>query len=279
MATTSPSLLSPREAAEALGASESSLKRWVDAGDLIAQRSAGGHRRIPLHEVVDFARRHGIALRMGTPAVPDDLARRCEELLLDGDGEGLRRLLLGALVAGMPVHALGDGPLRQSMTAIGERWKGSPLGIAEEHLATLLVLRACDSLRLALPAPSPDAPWAVGGAPAGDPYQLPSALAALVLHQAGWNVIDLGADTPAEAVLAAAREHRAALVWRCLSGKPSPDAVDELTRLVQALAPCRLAVGGRSLDAAVPAGDPPGALRCASLADLDRHARSLYRRV
>jgi len=37
--------LSPRELAEALGVSESSLKRWVDAGKIAASRTEGGHRR------------------------------------------------------------------------------------------------------------------------------------------------------------------------------------------------------------------------------------------
>ena len=41
---------------DALGVSESSVKRWVDGGDLVAQRTAGGHRRIARGEALRFAR-------------------------------------------------------------------------------------------------------------------------------------------------------------------------------------------------------------------------------
>ncbi|MBN8525321.1 MAG: helix-turn-helix domain-containing protein, partial [Planctomycetes bacterium] len=60
-------LLSPRDAARALGASESSLKRWVDAGELAARRTMGGHRRIPASEVLRFARAQGIVPRDPSP--------------------------------------------------------------------------------------------------------------------------------------------------------------------------------------------------------------------
>ena len=49
-------LLSPRELADAIGASESSLKRWTDGGLIVATRTAGGHRRIPLAEAIRFIR-------------------------------------------------------------------------------------------------------------------------------------------------------------------------------------------------------------------------------
>ena len=44
--------LSPRQLAVAIGVSESSLKRWADDGRLAVERTAGGHRRIPLPEAV-----------------------------------------------------------------------------------------------------------------------------------------------------------------------------------------------------------------------------------
>lgn len=272
---TAPRQLSPRDAARALGASESSLKRWVDAGELVASRSAGGHRRIPFDEVVRFASARGLRLRLHQQPAPPELAPAVEQALLAGDLDRLRRLLLQALVDGVPVHALGDGPLRAAMAAVGERWRHSPLGIAEEHRATLLVLRALEAVRIALPTPADDAPRAVGGAPAGDPYQLPSALAALVLQQAGWQVADLGADTPDQALAAAVRSQGARLAWRSLAGEPAADTAAGLRTLAAAIAPCALAVGGRRLAEAGAVDAIPGLHPCATLADLDRVARSL----
>ena len=52
-------LLSPKELADAIGVSESSLKRWADAGRLQVARTEGGHRRIPIAEAVRFIRDTG----------------------------------------------------------------------------------------------------------------------------------------------------------------------------------------------------------------------------
>src|SRR5688500_324070 len=52
-------LLTPKELADAIGASESSLRRWVDRGRLPVSRTAGGHRRIPLATAIRFIRETG----------------------------------------------------------------------------------------------------------------------------------------------------------------------------------------------------------------------------
>ncbi|MBK6463401.1 MAG: helix-turn-helix domain-containing protein [Myxococcales bacterium] len=58
--------LSPREVAKALGVSESAVKRWCDDGLLPFERTPGGHRRVPSHAVLRFAREHGRGIRDGS---------------------------------------------------------------------------------------------------------------------------------------------------------------------------------------------------------------------
>lgn len=48
MCDDTPRWLSPAQIAEALGVGESSVKRWIDAGKMGAERSPGGHRRVAL---------------------------------------------------------------------------------------------------------------------------------------------------------------------------------------------------------------------------------------
>ena len=48
--------VTPRQLAEAIGVSESSLKRWSDAGKIEVSRTEGGHRRIAIGEAVRFIR-------------------------------------------------------------------------------------------------------------------------------------------------------------------------------------------------------------------------------
>ena len=49
-------LLSPKQVAQALGVSESSLKRWCDQGLIATIRTGGGHRRLALPDVLRFIR-------------------------------------------------------------------------------------------------------------------------------------------------------------------------------------------------------------------------------
>ncbi|MCA9674189.1 MAG: helix-turn-helix domain-containing protein, partial [Myxococcales bacterium] len=85
-------MLSPRELADALGVSESSLKRWVDAGRIRAARTEGGHRRIRLSEAVRFIR------DSGTPIVRPELLDMPELAAAEreaGDDAFLRYLVEG----------------------------------------------------------------------------------------------------------------------------------------------------------------------------------------
>src|SRR5918993_5015465 len=99
-------LLTTKDLAEAIGASESSLRRWTDSGAIRTSRTAGGHRRIPLEEAVRFIRETGATvvrpelLGIADLARPDPRAQRLpegEELfaaLREGDRGLVRGLIL-----------------------------------------------------------------------------------------------------------------------------------------------------------------------------------------
>jgi len=44
----------PKQVATALQVSESSVKRWCDRGVIRTDRTLGGHRRIPLENLMEF---------------------------------------------------------------------------------------------------------------------------------------------------------------------------------------------------------------------------------
>lgn len=264
----SDKLLSPRDLATAIGASESSLKRWTDQGHLAVSRTAGGHRRIPVNEAIRFVRARQLPLvkpeLLGLPASfgvesslqpsphdrPDDTFL---DLLRSGHDIGARNHLLERFMRGETIASLADGPIRSAMQGLGEFWKQGPEGILIEHRATEICAMIIQDLR-GMVAPDPPEARAIGGATGGDPYKLPPLLAASVLNECGVHAVNLGADTPIEVLEIAAfgpeNEERPDIVWLNTSTIPSPARLrDDLLGLAER---CRsegilMCAGGREV--------------------------------
>lgn len=246
--------LSPRDLADALGVSESSLKRWVDAGKISAFRTEGGHRRIAVAEAVRFIRESHVPVArpdlLGLPdvATPQRAASQAELLpfLLDGDVTGARAFLLTRYLAGSTIAELADGPIRAAMHALGELWRHEESGIFVEHRGTDTCLQAISYLRHMLDAPA-NAPLAVGAGPEDDPYLIPPLLASMVTTVAGFRTINLGPDTPLAALQAAVAHHRPRLVWLSASSPVNPSRARSVTRWLGTLDTLTI-VGGRHGD-------------------------------
>jgi MerR family transcriptional regulator, light-induced transcriptional regulator len=244
-------LLSPRELADALGVSESSLKRWVDAGKITAARTEGGHRRIALQEAVRFIRESGAPLArpelldmpdISTVRMGDDAFRH---YLVEGDAVAARGWLLARYLGGASVAALCDGPVREAMHRIGELWQHEAEGIFIEHRATDTCVQALAQLRATFEPPA-GAPFALGATPEDDPYILPAFMAAMVVASAGMRSINLGPDTPVGALAGAFMRHHPALVWISVSAEVPAERSLELEQWLLGLPATTVAiVGGR----------------------------------
>jgi excisionase family DNA binding protein len=275
--------LSPRDLAGAIGVSESSLKRWIDAGRIRATRTEGGHRRIALADALTFVRETGTPVvrpeLLGMHAAPIEQDNRPIEdgslwrALLDGDGPAVRSWLQARLLGGAKIAELCDGPLRAAMHAIGELWQHDADGVFVEHRATDLCIQALAHLRATF-EPPPHAPVAVGGVPEDDPYLIPSAMAALVLAAEGFRTINLGADTPTGALHRAVAHHRPRIVWLSASSPVPLAQAHELAGFLASLPGHITAIVGGRHRAAIAAADP--SIRTAdSMAELAALARSV----
>ena len=263
--------LSPKELAKAIGMSESTLKRWIDQGRLVAVRTAGGHRRISREEAIRFVRAEGLVVlqpeKLGVPEVggePLNDPLGCGDLLLSlfetGRTEEAGQLLVRAFLDGAPLAALFDGPLGGAMQKLGALWGcGQDVpswnGVAVEHCATTTALEVVGQLRALLPPLAPNAPKMLVGSLAGDPYLLPSAMVAAVMHEAGYSVIHAGANTPVYAFEALVMRHRPVALAISICGEPEPAWPQDLQWL-GALCQQRdigLWLGGRSYATLAPA--------------------------
>lgn len=246
-------LLSTRELSEALGVSESSIKRWVDGGRIAASKTEGGHRRVAVAEALRFIRESGSAVaRPELLDLPDVAVARAHhhdrllDYLLEGDTPGARGWLASRYLEGTTVAALADGPIRDAMHALGELWRHDDSGIFVEHRATDSCLQAISQLRSMIAAPAPHAACAVGGAPAGDPYLIPSQLAAMVVAECGMRAVNLGPDVPVPALERAVAELRPKLVWLSASVACAPARVTAFGRFFETLPrSVSIIVGGR----------------------------------
>lgn len=236
------------------------MKRWIDAGQVRAVRTAGGHRRVSQAEAVRFIRSRRLDIvdpaALGVQGLESDGAATeevDEEALVDAflsrDVARAERLIVAAYLRGAALPALFDGPIREAMDRLGRLWMEGGEGIMYEHRATDMLVRTLSRLHSLQPAPDRGAPVAVGGAVAGDPYLLPSMMAAIVLAEAGFAVTNLGPNTPPAALVEACRRLDGDFLW--LSASTQVD-VEDLARQLQQItahtAPRPIALGGRGVE-------------------------------
>ncbi|HEX4953882.1 MAG TPA: helix-turn-helix domain-containing protein [Thermoanaerobaculia bacterium] len=283
-------VLSTRELAEAVGVSESSIKRWADDGTVRAIRTVGGHRRIPFEEVIRFVRAANLRVvrpeilgladleRLGN-ALPaaDQEGQALFHFLRGGEAQKARGLVLSWYLEGRSVAQIVDGPLKAAMDRLGEEWKHSPAGIFFEHRATDIALSSLHQLRALLPPVPGGGPVAVGGAPSGDPYMLPTLAVAVVLRSLAVDATNLGANTPAPALDEAVVALGARLLWLSVSSSedPEPLRVEVLAALAVAeRVQGTLLVGGRQAHR-LSLASHPRLVVASSMAEVEAFVRGL----
>ncbi|TWT82786.1 B12 binding domain protein [Planctomycetes bacterium CA13] len=245
--------------------SESSVKRWCDRGVIPTIRTVGGHRRITLEGLQKFLRETNRSLChpevLGLPSLcscrkthipggndPDQCVFRAA--LATGDEETCRKVLLSRVEAGSTRAEAAEDLIADAMHGLGEAWDCKEIDVYQERRACDISLRLIAELRSQIESPPLTAATAVGGAPANDYYQLPTAMVELALREIGWNAINLGSNLPLESFQQAAHDCDAKMVWLSVSSIESPAMfVTEENRLARSLGEhISLFIGGRVID-------------------------------
>jgi excisionase family DNA binding protein len=255
--------LTPKQVAQAIGVSEASLKRWCDKGLVRAVRTAGGHRRLALEDVLEFLRRTGRrpveaellqlpSIRSATTPKFDEAVEHLAGALIDGNEELARRIVFDLYLARTSICDLGDRLFAESMRRVGEKWSCRDVEPFQERRACEICGRILSQLRRMLPDPPKSAPRAIGATLSGDAYRLPSALVELTLRELGWRAESLGTGLPADTLCVAIERLRPRLFWLSVSFVESvPGFLEQYQRLYECAqqSKARLVVGGRALDA------------------------------
>lgn len=253
-----PRYASTVQVAEALGVSVTTVKRWVDDHILPAHRTAGGHRKVLLADVLRLIRdgklpHADLGRLLGTaPSSPLESVRiEFAKATAAADTELIRGVLHGAYRSGVKVETLADEVIAPIMTQVGHDWEAGELTVMREHEITQACVAALYDFARGLQS-KPDAkrPVAVGGAPEHDHYVMPSLLTKLALADAGWGAVNLGPHTPPEAFRTAIRDLKPKLIWVSASYLPDPQGFLAGYREVYRSAEengVAVAVGGRGL--------------------------------
>lgn len=253
--------LSPKQVAQAIGVSEASLKRWCDKGLIPSNRTAGGHRRIPLSGVLKYLRDSGNPLIdprvLGLPSATGSgditLERSVDHFAASlgiGDFDSIRRVAVNLYIAGHRMCEIFDKAVTPAFHRIGELWESDEMEIYQERRACEVFMRVLYDLKTVLSPPAPAAQLAIGGTLEADPYSVPTTMAETSMAHVGWRAQSLGTMLPAETLAAAIAANKPALFWLSVSTFESKSRfLSEFKVLARSAIQhgCAVVVGGRAL--------------------------------
>jgi excisionase family DNA binding protein len=283
--------LTTRQLASLWLVSEATVKRWADTGQLKSARTAGGHRRFPLSEVLRFQAERGLgagaggvavgALRggerendAGPHAAPFD-ADVTAGLFFDAVARGrageASALLLEAHMRGVPSEVVFDRVVAPALRRVGDAWHAEAMSVAEEHLATCTAVRAVETLAGSTRRAGAHVAEAVCCAAEGELHTVAALCVQAALEAAGWGVRNLGGHTPFFALAEYVAKHRPALV--CVSSTMQWELehnARDYAQLAQAALACgaRVVLGGEGFREEAVRARFPADLHAGSVADL-----------
>lgn len=220
--------LTTKHVARLLSVSVATVKRWADDGVLTSEKTVGGHRRFSIESIAQLRRERN--LQGGTAPVAKVVKKKAKplpsaddfrRLILAGDEVEAGAALVAAYLAHHSLDSIFETIVTQAMHQIGDLWLEGSVTVADEHLATRVVLTALQKLRSVMAPPEPNGLNAICCASEGDLHELPVHLVTLILEGKGWNVTNLGANTPLFSLQEMVSRQRPQLV--CISARTIPD--------------------------------------------------------
>ena len=222
--------LTTKGVAKLLRVSEATVKRWADSGLLESQKTVGGHRRFSLNAVAHL--RGQLGIEPGTHTLSRQSAHERQkvilpstvqfaEMLLRAEESAAGAVLVQAYLSGAALTTLFDETITGAMHHIGDLWFKGSITVADEHLATRVILSALQTLSAAMVPVPPIGLKAICCGIEGDLHELPVQLAKIILESEGWEVQSLGPNTPLFALSEMVARQRPQLV--CIAARSISD--------------------------------------------------------
>lgn len=187
-----PPRVSLGEAAEQLGVHYMTAYRYVRTGRLPAELR-GARWTVAVADLNSFVSTHRKIER------GDTTLRRQTQLrdrMTKGDDAGAWRVIEDAMASGSEPTSIHTRLLLPSLQIIGEEWKAGLRSIAEEHRASEIAGRIIGRLGPRFARRGPSRGTIVLGVVPGDPHGLGAGVLSDFLRHAGFEPVNLGANTP-----------------------------------------------------------------------------------
>ena len=131
---------------------------------------------------------------------------RLQARMLRGDDAGSWQVVEAAMASGFEPGEIYVGILAPALHAIGELWGAGRVSIDQEHLASTVATKLIGRLGPRFVHPGRKKGVVILAMPPGERHGLGVAMIADILVDAGYGVLNLGADTPTASLVAAMRD-------------------------------------------------------------------------
>lgn len=239
--------LTLHEAAAELGVHYMTAYRYVRLGQLDAVKRSGTWR-VSRAELDRFRAEPAEEPAERAPRGRVDWGQRMHSRLVAGDAGGAWSVIESALAAGSTPARVYTEVISPALVNIGERWAAGELDISVEHRATGIVQRIIGRLGPQFVRRGRSRGSVVIGAPSGEHHGLVVSMLSDLVRAAGWEVSDIGADSPASSFVSAARETRSAAVVVSVTHADSLESCRDTVLAIREAEPdMPVIVGGRGI--------------------------------
>ncbi len=187
--------LTLHQAAERLGVHYMTVYRYVRLGQLAARKERGTWR-VAESDLELFQRDDGSDTADAVSRRSAPWSDRLSNRLLEGDSTGAWKVVEGALTAGLEPLDIYCDVIVPALERIGTAWENGEIGIADEHLATMLVARLLGRLGPSFNRRGRRKGVVVVAGPQGERHTLSLAMAADALRAGGYSALEFGSDMP-----------------------------------------------------------------------------------
>jgi len=235
--------LTLQQAADRLGVHYMTAYRYVRLGKLQATKDGSTW-------VVEADDVNALLSRGTAPAEPGSARwdRRLESRLLSGDEAAAWSVVESALASGGTPRSVYEKMIGPAMRRIGIGWENGTLDVADEHLATLSVMRIIGRLSPQFNRRGRTRGSIIVAAAPGDHHVIATMMLGDLFREAGYDAVDLGAAVPpASLARMVAATDRLVGVALSASMPGNEQAIRDAVAAAHAAAPTTVVLGGPAI--------------------------------